>query len=72
LTKAEQDHLLIVGIPKIAQILNLSQATVKRDFIKRPDFPAAKLSANGPWVTTREDLKAWIKAQISGRSVNPS
>jgi len=70
--KDKQDPLLIVGIPNIAQTLNLSQATVKRDFLKRPDFPASKLSARGPWVTTREDLRNWVKAQISGRSQNAS
>jgi hypothetical protein len=57
---------LIVGIPAIARILDLGEATVKRDLLKRPGFPASKLGLNGPWITTREKLIAWINTQLPG------
>jgi len=63
---AESSPILIVGIPSIARILDMSETTVRRGLLKLPDFPVSKLGLDGPWVTTRAKLTAWAEAQMPG------
>ena len=58
------DTLLIVGADKIAAALGVSLRLLRRDLLKRPGFPAKRLTGGGPWMSTPGWLTAWAEAQL--------
>ena len=51
------ETVFIVGVKKIAQVMEFDQKTVRESFLGREDFPARK--KGGRWIVTRSRLYQW-------------
>jgi len=58
------EPILIAGIDAIARALGLSPATVEKEIIGRPGFPARQLTPRGQWLTTRKKLVEWAESMF--------
>ena len=59
-----KEPILIAGIDAIAQALGLSPATLEKEIIGRPGFPARQLTPRGQWLTTRQKLVEWAESML--------